>query len=399
MSYARLLLASSLLLVTLGAATPPGAAGRIWYVSTTGKRGAAGTEQAPFASLSEAVARVQAGDVIRVAAGTYREGRTIRLDARGTEKQPVRVEAGELDRPVLDFAAQPEDEKGSRGLELTGDYWQLVGIEVAHAGSFGIFVTGSHNVIHRCVARENRNTGIQLDARASYNLISDCDSYRNFDPATSGENADGFGAKHAVGPGNVFRGCRAYQNADDGFDLWMAPYPIVIEDCVAFRNGYNLWGAEDFQGDGNGFKLGGNYVDAAHQVRRSVAIENPLNGFDQNHNLGGLTIEDSLAIRCGRGFMLPETARHGRNLLRGNSTFGSQNVLEPRAASVGNHWYPDIAVGNLGPPPRPGHRSVAGAGPEPAAQEAPLLTPSPTAHLAAPPEPLKFSISATPPDE
>jgi hypothetical protein len=395
----RALVTSSLWLVTLGAAPPPpGPAGHVFYVSTTGKRGADGTEHAPFASLGEAAARARAGDIIRVAAGTYREGRTIRLEARGTDKQPVRVEAADLERPVLDFAEQPEDEKGSRGLELSGDYWQLVGIEVAHAGSYGILITGSHNLLHRCVARENRNTGIQLDARASYNLVASCDSYRNFDPETSGENADGFAAKHAVGPGNVFRGCRSYQNADDGFDLWMAPYPIVIEDCIAFRNGYNLWGVEDFQGDGNGFKLGGNYIDAQHQVRRSVAIENPLNGFDQNHNLGGLTIEDSVAIRCGRGFTLPETARRGRNLLRGNASFGCQNVLEPHVVAVGNHWYPDIAVGNLGPPPRPGHRNVAGAGPEPASPEAPLLTPGP-AHLAPPPDPLKYLIPVTPTGE
>ena len=398
MQYSRWLLVSLLLVIGLGAATPPSATGRTWYVSTTGKRGAAGTDQAPLASLSEAAARARAGDVIRLATGTYREGRTIRLDAAGTEKQPVRIEAADMERPVLDFAEQPENEKGSRGLEIAGDYWQIVGIEVAHAGSFGFFITGSHNIVHRCVARENRNTGIQLDARASYNLISDSDSYRNFDPETLGENADGFAAKHGVGPGNVFRGCRSYQNADDGFDLWMAPYPIVIEDSVAFRNGYNLWGIEDFQGDGNGFKLGGNYIDAAHQVRRCVSIENPLNGFDQNHNLGALTIEDSVAIRCGRGFALPETARRGHNVLRGNSSFGCQNLLEPHVTSVGNHWYPDIAGGNLGPPPRPGHRNVAGAGPEPAAQEPPSLTQAP-AHSAPPPDPLKLSIPAMPTDE
>jgi hypothetical protein len=193
----------------------------------------------------------------------------------------------------------------------------------------------------------------------------------------------------------VFRDCRAYQNADDGWDLWMAPNPVVIEDCVSFRNGYNIWGIENFQGDGNGFKLGGNYIDAQHQVLRSVAIENPLNGFDQNHNLGGLTIEDSVAIRCGRGFALPEAARRGRNVLRGNTSFGCPNVLEPHVVADGNHWYPDIALGNIGPPPRPGHRSVPGAGPLPAAQEAPLATPGPT-HLAPPPEPLKLLAPAAP---
>ena len=93
-----------------------------------------------------------------------------------------------------------------------------------------------------------------------------------------------------------------------------------------------------------------------------------------------------------------ETARRGRNVLRGNTSFGCQNVLEPHVMSVGNHWYPDVAGGNLGPPPRPGHRSVAGAGPEPASQEPPSLTPAP-GHLAPPPDPLKPLLPAIPSDE
>jgi hypothetical protein len=175
----------------------------------------------------------------------------------------------------------------------------------------------------------------------------------------------------------------------------MAPYPILIEDSIAFRNGFNVWGVEQFQGDGNGFKLGGNYVDAAHVVRRNIAIENPLDGFGQNHNLGALMLEDNVSIRCGRGFSLPESARKGRHVLRRNLSFGSQNVLEPRMISEGNRWYPEIAGGNPGPPPRPGHRNVPGAGPVPSVQLPPRLTPWP-ALLAPPPSPLGVPPSALP---
>ena len=73
-------------------------------------------------------------------------------------------------------------------------------------------------------------------------------------------------------------------------------------------------------------------------------------------------------------------------------------MLEPHVQAVGNHWYPDIAAGNLGPPPRPGHRDVNGAGPEPASQAPPSLTPAP-AHLAAPPDPLKQLVPTVPIDE
>jgi hypothetical protein len=361
-------------------------AARTFAVSPTGTPDAAGTEQAPM-ELAAAIGKAQAGDVVRVAPGTYTVNQTLRLQAKGTDKKPIRFESAGAERAVLDFAAQTED-KDNKGIEITGDFWQVTGIEVAHAGGYGIYITGSHNTLERCVARENRLTGMQIDVGGSYNLFSHCESFRNFDPKTRGEDADGFAVKHAVGLGNVFRGCRSYQNADDGWDLWMSPNPVVIEDCVSFRNGFNTFGIKDFQGDGNGYKLGGNYIDVAHVVRRSVAIENPLNGFDQNHNLGPITIEDSVAVRCGRGFSMPEAARSGHITLRGNISFGSQNILEPHLVGEANHWYPDIAAGKVGPPPRPGHRDVPGAGPVPTTHETPVLTDMPKV-LAPVPVPLK----------
>lgn len=349
-------------------------AGQVIYVSPTGTADGAGSTQQPLAHLGDAVTRVHPGDIIRLAPGTYHEDKTIRLEAKGSEKEPIRIEAQGPEQPVLDFSAEPEV-KGVHGIAISGDYWQLVGIVVARAGSHGFYITGGHNLLDRCVSRENRDSGTEIGDGGNNNLILDCESFRNFDPKTLGENADGFTAKHKIGVGNVFRGCRSYQNADDGWDLWMAPNPVVIEDCVSYRNGYNIWHIPDFQGDGNGFKFGGNYVATAHICRRCISIENPLNGFDQNHNIGPLTIEDCVAIRCGKGFSIPEVPRTGQVVLRRNTSFACQNILEPHVVSEDNHWYPDIPTGNLGPPPRPGHRDVAGAGEVPTTQETPMIVP------------------------
>jgi len=327
------------------------------------------------ASISEVVAKAQPGDTIRIASGTYKLARPLTLEAKGTQAQPIRVESQWTDRAVLDFSDEPEDRRID-GIEIKGDYWQVVGIEVAHAGSHGINISGNHNLLERCVTRENRNTGTQISPPGSHNLILNCESFRNCDFKTKGEDADGFAAKHEVGPGNVFRGCRSYQNADDGWDFWMAPNSILIEDCVAFRNGYNIWKIEGFQGDGNGFKFGGNYVATPHVARRCVSIENPLHGFDQNHNVGGITLEDCIAIRCGVGFSFPEVPRSGQNVLRRNTSFGCSNVLERHMISEDNQWWPEIPAGGSGPPPRPGHRDSPNAGAVPTTQEAPLVTPS-----------------------
>jgi hypothetical protein len=324
-------------------------------------------------SLASVLRNAKLGEEIRIAPGTYHLSEPIHLTAKGRSNS-IYIGSQGPGNVILDFSAEPEA-KGQMGIDISGDGYYLMGIEVTHAGSFGFFITGARNALMYCSAHENRNTGIHLDAGATRNFIRNCDSYLNFDPKTLGEDADGFAAKHAIGPGNSFHECRSYQNADDGFDFWMAPYPVVIEDCVAFRNGYNVWHIPDFQGDGNGFKFGGNYVATAHTARRCISIENPLNGFDQNHNTGGLTLEDCVAIRCGKGFSFPEVPRFGPVLLRRNISFGCQNILEPHVVSENNHWYGRIPIGNLGPPPRPGHRDLPGAGQVPTTQESPLLLP------------------------
>jgi len=177
-----------------------------------------------------------------------------------------------------------------------------VGLEIIGSSRSGINVTGHHNTIEGCRTHDNQGSGIDLAAPASHNLVLNCDSYRNVDRPTRGQNADGFGAKYQIGPGNIFRGCRAWENADDGFDLWKAPHPVRIEDCVAFRNGLDLWGIEGFTGNGNGFKLGGDFIPAAHVVVRCVVTDQPRNGFDQNNNTAGLTVQHCTAIRCQQGF-------------------------------------------------------------------------------------------------
>ena len=210
------------------------------FVSPVGRAGADGTAGAPFGSLTEAAGRAQPGDVILVAGGAYTPEESVRLSTSGTAEAPIRIERADAKWPRFDFSSQ-EFEGRMSGIAVQGDYWQVVGLEVIGAARSGINVTGHHNTIERCRTHENQGSGVDLGAPASHNLVLDCDSYRNVDRPTRGQNADGFGAKYKVGPGNVFRGCRAWENADDGFDLWKAPHPVRIENCVAFRNGLDLW--------------------------------------------------------------------------------------------------------------------------------------------------------------
>ena len=115
-------------------------------------------------------------------------------------------------------------------------------------------------------ARENGNTGIHIAGGAAHNLILNCDSYLNYDADEHGQDADGFGIKFGVGPGNKLVGCRAWNNSDDGYDTWHAGGAVTFERCYAWGNGVNLWEDAEFEGNGNGFKLG--QREGRHRVWR-----------------------------------------------------------------------------------------------------------------------------------
>lgn len=260
-------------------------------------------------SLATAVGLASAGDLIYLRGGTHYFSSEISLSRSGTPDNPIRVFAYPGEKPVLNFSNAPT---GKRGIAIRGNCWHLRGLEVAYARDNGIYIDGKTNTIERCVVHHSEDSGVQLHGPGSaYNLVLNCDSYSNYDPVTHGENADGFAAKFTLGPGNVFAGCRAWENSDDGWDLWESTNSVVLTNCWTWRNGTNFAKDTAFTGDGNGFKVGGNYIYGPHYLHRCVAFRNPGTGFDQNNNLAGQTLYHNTAWANGnRNYNL----NHGTNV-------------------------------------------------------------------------------------
>jgi hypothetical protein len=203
-----------------------------------------------------------------------------------------------------------------RGIQLNGNWWHLRGLEVKGSADNGIYVAGNSNIVERCVTHHNRDSGIQISRHSStaphaewpaYNLILNCDSHDNYDsPPNGGENADGFACKLTSGPGNVFRGCVARNNIDDGWDLFAKSEtgpidPVVIDQCIAYANGVLSDGTENESGDRNGFKLGGSDIATDHIVTRSIAFSNGKNGFTWNSNPGDIRMVNNFAFNNVQG--------------------------------------------------------------------------------------------------
>ena len=265
------------------------------YVSPNGKSNAAGTKDAPM-DIYTAVKIAAPGQKILIKEGTYNLSSTVKVERgiNGTADAMIYMiadpEAGS--RPVFDFGGK------CTGMILAGDYWYFQGFDVTRSADAqkGIQVSGNHNILDRIKAYKNGNTGIQISRYLgtdqfnqwpAHNTILNCSSYLNADKGY--EDADGFAAKLTVGQGNVFDGCIAAYNADDGWDLFAKVQSgsigvVTIQNCVAFKNGYILDenGREINAGNGNGFKMGGDSMPGAHVLKNSVAFANKAKGIDSN---------------------------------------------------------------------------------------------------------------------
>jgi hypothetical protein len=333
--------------------------GRILFIAPDGNNDNPGTEEEPWATLDFAVSQVQQGDVIVLRGGIYMHDDIIRINTpQGTADQRIIVTAYPGEVPILDFSAQPK-ERDYHGIRLNANYWHLIGITIRNASHNGIRMDGAFNILEQLTAYGNHDTGIHMAGGASYNLIKNCDSFHNFNYDVNrtpriGNNADGFGAKFIIGPGNQYYGCRAWENSDDGFDFWEAANTIIVENCWTFGNGdASVFGdPENFEGNGNGFKLGGNFVEADHIVRRSLAFENfgasgQAKGFDYNNNPGAMTLIHNTAYNNGRNYLFPVDAPSGRQAVFINNLSAVSNVLAvtpPNAVTAGNSWQSGLTV-------------------------------------------------------
>ena len=86
----------------------------------------------------------------------------------------------------------------------------------------------------------------------------------------------------------MLRGCRAWWNSDDGYDLISQEVPVTIDNCWAMGNGYiNSGAGRPADGNGNGFKAGSSKTGIRHVIRNSLAWGNRASGFYANHSSGG----------------------------------------------------------------------------------------------------------------
>ena len=334
---------------------------------------------APFATIQRAQRAVAPGDTVIIRGGVYRmrpdqiarEERIFAyvtlLDRSGEPGRPIRYRAAPGETPVFDFTDVRPPGRRVHAFRVIGSWLHLEGFEVigvqvtitGHTQSIGFDNQGSHNVYERLSVHDGMAIGFWI-GNGAHNLVLNCDAYRNHDTVSEnrrGGNTDGFGFH---GPrdsvGNVFRGCRAWFNSDDGFDFINSGEAAVAEDCWAFYNGFS----PRFEplADGNGFKAGGHAGTPVarlpnpiprHVVRGCLAVRNKANGFYANHHIGGVDFIHNSAARNRANFNLlgrqpdnrTDVPGYGHRVLNNLGFAGGAEVAQIDAAACevrGNSW-------------------------------------------------------------
>ena len=336
---------------------PAGLSAQI-HVSTDGSDSNDGSVSAPLLTIQHAVDIAQPGDTVWVHGGRYPISECIIIPQKQTtETLRCYLWAAGDGEVIIDASDMKHTTKsGFKAgrcfyVNHLANYWHFKGLTMCNAEDNGMKVEGSYNIIEQCVFHDNNDTGLQIGmtmaltaipgfpaglpyANPDYqfcrgNIVINCDSYNNANlrmyngAKDDGGNADGFACKLYPGPGTEFHGCRAWNNSDDNWDLYMVYHPVLIETCWAYHAGYTPDGKAI--GNGNGFKLGGGGSSGgaafprsigAHVVKNCVAFGNLTRGFDQNYAAEGMYLFNNTAWGNAYNYGFPDSLLHGTYVVR-----------------------------------------------------------------------------------
>ena len=333
-----------------------------YYIAPTGNDTSGnGSVGSPYFTLAKAWSYANAGDTIYCRGGTYEYTAVQQLNTRdgsvgsyiniwaypGEQPTFTRTEAAITGSswPVGLIRLSGADYVYLRDLEITGFVQDTSLASICS----GLAVYNSDNCIIERVNSHHNGHGILVYECASPQILY-CDTHHNYDPIdpTAGGNPYGDGdglevSDYGQGTHTIIRGCRFWNNSDDGLDLNKCIQFVTVDSCWAWGNGYREDGVTT-GGDGSGFKLGIEeaaypdiYLSHVRTVTNNISFYNRNSGFNQNLFYGLMWLYNNVSYDNGQqGFIFfdrGDAASIIRNNISysngtGNGTFNTESTID-----------------------------------------------------------------------
>jgi hypothetical protein len=322
-----------------------------FYVATNGSDANPGTITQPWATWQYGVSHMTAGSILYIRGGTYTPSPTsgggyyngVYINRSGTSSAIYSVMAYPGETPILDCRNVIGNAERYGVFLDHVNYWYFKGLEIKNTpqtssayGGQGFMVYGGGNniTVEQCVSHNNEGPGFGTRAVTNVSFLN-CDAYANYDPYTSskpGDSADGFDIGFQTGGVVTCDGCRAWNNSDDGFDLYQGSGnygTYYLSNCWADHQGYRT-DQVTIGGDGNGFKLGDDgqaYNSAIVQryITNCISTRNKQCGFSQQAADVRMVLQHNIAyanLTYGFEFLTYNCA----DLLQNNISYSNGNA-------------------------------------------------------------------------
>ena len=248
-----------------------------YYVATNGNNNNNGRSlSAPWRSINYAAQQVQAGDVVLIKGGTYKE--RVLLTTSGTAVNKIVFRAVDGETPVIDGANLSFSNNDRRGIFQINSarHIKIEGLSVINATGLGlngcaILVNGpsaSHITINRCYTENTPSSGIAAwgnTGPSQYNGVTNL----IVENSTVVGALDGGYQEHITIADGVENYEIRYNVVRDGQTPNPVNYPIGIDSKIDVRNG-KVYGNEVY----NLPSSNGIYVDAWDDVAYNIEIYN-----------------------------------------------------------------------------------------------------------------------------
>jgi hypothetical protein len=246
------------------------------YVATTGSDSNSGTEAEPFRTIQHAAGLATPGTAVHVAAGTYRENLTTKVN--GTRNARIRFVSD------TKWGARIVGSGTEGAWTNKADYTDIVGFDISGTGRLGILNLGSHtlvqgNHVHNLAASGGCTAAGGAGIHNGNYGASDGDIIGNVvhDIGAPGSCIGIHGIYVANQRSKVFNNI-VYRAASWGIHLWHAADKVMIANNTVFENGSAEMGGGIVIGVGD--SPGGKILTNT-KVINNIVYNNPAKGIVQ----------------------------------------------------------------------------------------------------------------------